>query len=215
MLPSCHPSVTSRYCIKTTKRIELVFSTVASLQPSCTVLWGNLVYLQQLDAMQSLTSPLGYPPRLLLINWSVNWFVCVQCSTCTRTQPCGLNTPRKSSVYWCGQQNPSTVDLLCYTYDGRVRHRWMHKVSKFITHWSLWRKKCVDWTENLVTMATSVGQSQPNFTAIIYARRDTNPENWAKIEHVHFEVIGLDGVVTRRSAIAEGPRDAPWQLKPC
>jgi len=85
-------------------------------------------------------SPLGYPPRLLLINWSVNWFVCVQCSTCTRTQPCGLNTPRKSSVYWCGQQNPSTVDLLCYTYDGRVRHRWMHKV--YYTLVTVTKKMC-------------------------------------------------------------------------
>jgi len=34
----------------------------------------------------------------------------------------------KSVVYWCSQQNSSTVELVDYTYDGRARRGWMHKV---------------------------------------------------------------------------------------
>jgi len=37
------------------------------------------------------------------------------------------------------------------------------------------------------------------FTVIIYARGATNPENLAKIGRVHFEVIGLEGIVKIRS----------------
>ena len=45
-----------------------------------------------IDARQSLhCSPPGYPPSrlLIIVNWSVNWFACIQRSTCTfsRTSP--------------------------------------------------------------------------------------------------------------------------------
>jgi len=40
--PSVCPSVTSRYCIDWTGRIELVFGTEASFHVSHTVLYGNL-----------------------------------------------------------------------------------------------------------------------------------------------------------------------------
>jgi len=39
-------------------------------------------------------------------------------------------------------------------------------------------------------MVTSLNRSQPNFTAIVYARTATNPEYWAKIGRVRFEIIG-------------------------
>jgi len=82
-------------------------------------------------------SPPGYPSRRLLIiaNWSVGWSACVQRSTCTSGRIPSQANPilwiekmRPSSVYWCGQQNSSTVDLVYYTYDGRARRGWMHKV---------------------------------------------------------------------------------------
>jgi len=47
----------------------------------------------------------------------------------------------------------------------------------------------------LIAMATPIELSQPYFTGIIYARRATNPENWAKIGRVYFEIIGLERIV--------------------
>ena len=62
-------------------------------------------------------------------------------------------------------------------------------------------KKGVDW-KKLVAMATSLERLQPNFTAIIYACSATDPENWAKVGRVHFEDIGLEGIVKTGSISA-------------
>jgi len=44
-------------------------------------------------------------------------------------------------------------------------------------------------------MATSLMRSQPHFTAIIYARKCTNLENFTKIGRVLSEIIGLEPLV--------------------
>jgi len=49
--------------------------------------------------------------------------------------------------------------------------------------------------QKLVVMATSRERSEPNFTTIIYARKVTSPENWAKIGRALSEIIGLEPVV--------------------
>ena len=49
-------------------------------------------------------------------------------------------------------------------------------------------------------MATSFERSQPHFTAIIYTRNATNPENFAKIGRVRSEIIGLEPVVKNGSS---------------
>jgi len=48
--------------------------------------------------------------------------------------------------------------------------------------------------QKLVAMATSLERLQPNFTAIIYVCKATNPENWAKIDRVLSEIIGLEQI---------------------
>ena len=82
-----------------------------------------------------LTIP-NYLPWLSL-NLSVSWFAFVQhlhflsypvARECRRNVP-GRNVQGdnvRSPVYWCGQQNSSTVDLVYYIYDGRARRGWMH-----------------------------------------------------------------------------------------
>ena len=107
-------------------------------------------------------SPPGYPPRrlLIIVDWSINWFVCVQRSTCTscciqshasiremsegemlrgnaRSQ--GVNV--RSPVYRCCRQKSSTVDLVYYTYDGRARRGWLHKAYYTLVTVT---KNCVD-----------------------------------------------------------------------
>jgi len=78
-------------------------------------------------------SPPGYPPRrlLIIVDWSVNWFACVQRSTCTSCRISShvsgkclrgeLSIPRGStSILRCtgiANRNRSTVDLVYYTYD--------------------------------------------------------------------------------------------------
>jgi len=48
----------------------------------------------------------------------------------------------RSAVYWCCQQKSSTVDLVYYTYDGRARRGWMHKVYYTLVTAT---KKIADW----------------------------------------------------------------------
>ena len=50
----------------------------------------------------------------------------------------------------------------------------------------------------MVAMATSFERSQPHFTAIIYTRNATNPENFAKIGRVRSEIIGLEPIVNKK-----------------
>ena len=66
----------------------------------------------------------------------------------------------------------------------------MHKV--YYTSVPVTKKMCGLDKQKLVAMATSLGRSPPNFTAIIYDRRATNPEYWTKIGRAHFEIIGLE-----------------------
>jgi len=73
------------------------------------------------------------------------------------------------------------------------------------------RKKYGLNKQKLAARATYLERSQPNFTTIIYARRATNPQNLAKIAQVLSEVIGLEPIITRSSAIADGSRDASCQ----
>jgi len=48
-------------------------------------------------------------------------------------------------------------------------------------------------------MARSAERSQPNFTAIIYAHKATNSENFAKIGRMVSEIIRLEPVVKTES----------------
>jgi len=48
-------------------------------------------------------------------------------------------------------------------------------------------------------MATSLERSQPNFTAIVYARRANNLANLAKIGRVCSEEIALKGIVKQEA----------------
>jgi len=77
-----------------------------------------------------------------------------------------------------------------YTYDGRARRGWMHKVYHTLV--TVTKKMCGLNKQKVVAMAMSLERSQPNFTAIIYAHRATNSENSAKIGRVYFEEIGLE-----------------------
>jgi len=56
-------------------------------------------------------------------------------------------------------------------------------------------KNCVDWTK-IITIATSLERSQPNFTAIVYSRRATH---WklAKIGRVHSGAIALEWISSK------------------
>ena len=49
-------------------------------------------------------------------------------------------------------------------------------------------------------MATSYERSQLHFTAIIYTRNATSPENFAKIGRVRSEIIGLEPIVKNGSS---------------
>ena len=44
-------------------------------------------------------------------------------------------------------------------------------------------------------------RSQPVFTSIICAHKATNIENWTKIGCLHFEIIGLKGIVKTGSTL--------------
>ena len=145
-------------------------------------------------------SPPGYPPRrlLIIVDWSINWFVCVQRSTCTscciqshasiremsegemprgnaRSQ--GVNV--RSPVYRCCRQKSSTVDLVYYTYDGRARRGWMHKVYYTLVTVT---KYCMDWIHKNRLPQQVPERSQPHFTAIIYVHKATI-QVWKCREH--------------------------------
>jgi len=57
-------------------------------------------------------------------------------------------------------------------------------------------------------MGMSLERSQLRFTPNIYAHNATNSENFTNIGGALSKITGLEPVVTRSSAIAEGPRDA-------
>ena len=78
----------------------------------------------------------------------------------------------------------------------RVLHlgRWLDAQS-LLHIGSCDEKMCGLDKQKLVAMATSLGRSPPNFTAIIYDRRATNPEYWTKIGRAHFEIIGLEWII--------------------
>jgi len=80
--------------------------------------------------------------------------------------------------------------------------RVVDECTKFITHWSLRRKKlCGFGKEKLVdNTATSLERSQPHFTSIIYAHNATNSENFAKIGRVLSEIIGLEPIAKTGSS---------------
>jgi len=65
----------------------------------------------------------------------------------------------------------------------------MHKVYYILV--TVTKKLCGLNEQKFIAMATSLRRSQPNFTAIIYAHRATNTENWAKIGRVDFVENGL------------------------
>jgi len=56
--------------------------------------------------------------------------------------------------------------------------------------------------QKLVTMAMSCERSQPHFTAIIRARKSTNPEYVAKVGSVLSEIIGLEQTVETGSSFS-------------
>jgi len=70
----------------------------------------------------------------------------------------------------------------------------MHKIGHCA------EKMCGLNKQKLVAMATSFERSLPNFTAVICNRRATNPENWTKISHVHFEINGFKQIVKTGSS---------------
>jgi len=102
-------------------------------------------------------SPPGYPPRrlLIIVDWSINWFVCVQRSTCTSCCiqshasiremsegkcPGGMPVPRGSmSVRRCtgvaGSNRRRSTSCITLTTVERV----VAECTKSITHWSLWQ----------------------------------------------------------------------------
>ena len=83
---------------------------------------------------------------------------------------------------------------LCASHLRRSSASWLKAQSLFHTG------HCVEKLfglnkQKLVVMATSRERSEPNFTTIIYARKVTSPENWAKIGRALSEIIGLEPVV--------------------
>jgi len=54
--------------------------------------------------------------------------------------------------------------------------------------------------EKSLIMATSLERSQPHYTAIIFARKAINPENFEKIGGALSEIIGLEPVVKTGSS---------------
>jgi len=118
--------------------------------------------------------------------------------------------PKEMSVPRCINvvNKTSTVDLVYYTSDGRARQvysteycarlRVVVECAKFITHCSLW-PKIVDLIKKCCH-DNALERSQPNFTAIIYALRAINPENWVTIGLVLYEIIGLEPIVKTGSS---------------
>ena len=135
-------------------------------------------------------SPPGHRHLSIIVTCSVYWFACFSYrSTCTSCRILSHTNPIRGSkkqkfvccgtLYWCDQQHSSTVDLVYYIYDVRARRGWMHKVYYILV--TVTKKLCGLDKQKLVAMATSLERSQPNFTAIVYARKATNRENLAKI----------------------------------
>jgi len=95
---------------------------VCPAQPAIGMVWyqANWLGLLVRDA-KPVGSPLGYAPSRLLavVNWSVNLFACVQCSTCTfcRTPPsteCHANlilwiVPELGPHNWLPWQRPLRI----------------------------------------------------------------------------------------------------------
>jgi len=51
-------------------------------------------------------------------------------------------------------------------------------------------------------MVTSLGRSQPHFTAFLFAQKSDNPENFAKIGRVLSGIIGVEPIVKPESVSA-------------
>jgi len=51
-------------------------------------------------------------------------------------------------------------------------------------------------------MVTSLGRSQPHFTAFIFAQKSDNPENFAKIGRVLSGIVGVEPIVKPESVSA-------------
>jgi len=141
-------------------------------------------------------SPPSYPPRhlLIIVNWSVNWYACIQRSTCTS---CRIQSHANPILWtekaWIHLRWHATASRQCIGVVNKTPrrsttcitsttvNRAVAECTKFITHWSLWWKKLCGLNKKMVTMATSNEQSQPSFTTIICARMTTNPKNLAKL----------------------------------
>ena len=96
--PSVRLSVTSRHCIETTRRIELVFGTGASF---------NLFILYT-----------------VLRKFNISRITVHSCETLPQT----LDIENFATASrWCGQQFSLTVAPVHYTYDGRARRGWTHE----------------------------------------------------------------------------------------
>ena len=50
-------------------------------------------------------------------------------------------------------------------------------------------------------MAASLGLSQPHFTAIIFAQKSDNPENFAKIDRILSKIIVLVPILKTESSL--------------
>jgi len=145
--------------------------------------------------------PLSPRRMLTIVNWSGNWFARVQRSTFTS----GRIPSHAIPILWIGNQK--------FVYHRRCRptrvvnttrrrstsfitpmtvERVVAECIKFITYWSLWRKICGFNRQKLVAIATSLERSLPIFTAVIYARKATNPQSWGKIGRENFEEIWLE-----------------------
>ena len=111
-------------------------------------------------------SPPGYPPHrlLIIVDWSVNWFACIQRSTCT-----SCRIPSHASVKKMPEGEMTTGENVCsqgvsvvprctgvvsrnYCSRPRVLHFWRSSVSwmnlqslLLIGHCVVVMKKCVDW----------------------------------------------------------------------
>ena len=105
-------------------------------------------------------SPPSYPPRhlLIIVNWSVNWYACIQRSTCTSCRIQSHANPilwtEKALIHlrWHATTSRQCIGVVnktprrsttCIT--STTVNRVVAECTKFITHWSLWWKNCVDW----------------------------------------------------------------------
>ena len=108
-------------------------------------------------------SPPGYPPRhlLIIVNWSVNWYACIQRSTCTSCRIQSHANPilwtEKALIHlrWHATASRQCIGVVnktprrsttCIT--STTVNRVVAECTKFITHWSLWWKNSVDWIKN-------------------------------------------------------------------